>query len=112
MMDQNLLSLLLAQVGVGGVGGFALGIVLRRITSLIVGVLSFVLVAILVLLGGLQRLGLHLISPENTQKFLVGVVEAGLRGLMSVSATTLPFGGSFSLGLCTGLLIGKPQSWA
>lgn len=111
LIDQTIVSFLIAQVGVGGAGGFALGIVLRRITSLIVGVISFLFVMILVLLGGLTKLGLHIVSPESTGRFVVGVIESALRGLLSASATALPFGGSFSLGLCLGLLIGKPQSW-
>jgi uncharacterized membrane protein (Fun14 family) len=111
LIDHTLVSLLIAQIGVGGAGGFALGIVLRRITSLIIGVISFLFVMILVILGGLTRLGLQIISPESTEKFVVGVMETTLRGLLSASATVLPFGGSFSLGLCLGLLIGKPQSW-
>jgi uncharacterized membrane protein (Fun14 family) len=102
----------MAQVGVGGIGGFTLGIVLRRIASMIIGAISFILVMILVLLGGLTKLGIQIISPETTEKFVTGLVETVLRGLLSASATTLPFGGSFSLGLCLGLLIGKPQSWA
>ena len=107
--DNPLLSLVIAQIGVGGVGGFALGVFLRRITSMIVGGISFLLAMILVLLGGLTKLGVRMVNPEST-KFVVSIVNAGIQGLLSASATALPFGSSFSLGLCLGLL-GKPQAW-
>jgi uncharacterized membrane protein (Fun14 family) len=110
-MDQTLISLLLAQFGVGGAGGFALGLVLRRITSLVVGAISFLFVAALVLLGGLTKIGIRVVSPETTEKFIAGVMQTAMHSLVSASATALPFGGSFSLGFCAGLLVGRPQSW-
>ena len=111
LMDQSLISLLLAQIGVGGVGGFALGLVLRRITSLVVGAISFLSVVVLVLLGGLTKIGIRVVSPETTERFIAGVMQTAMHSLVSASAAALPFGGSFSLGLCAGLLTGRPQSW-
>jgi hypothetical protein len=102
----------MAQAGVGGVGGFALGIVVRRIASLLIGAISFFFVTILAILGGLTKLGLPTASPQSTERFLAGIMETAFRGLLSASATALPFNGSFSLGLCLGLAMGKPQSWA
>ncbi len=109
--DNSLLSLIIAQIGVGGLGGFALGVVLRRITSMMVGAISFLFAMILLLLGGLTKLGVRIVNPESTEKLVVGVVNAGIHGLLSTSATALPFGSGFSFGLCVGLLMGKPQTW-
>ena len=111
LIDQSILSPLLAQVGVGGVGGFALGVFLRRITSIVIAVMSFLFVTVLVLLGGLRKLGLQLITPESTERFFMGAINATFDALLSACAKALPLGGSFSLGLCLGLLMGKPQSW-
>ena len=110
-IDQSLLGLLLAQVGIGGIGGFVFGVVMRRIASLIIGIMSFLFVLVLVFIGSLTKLGIRLESPQSTEKLLVGVLNNATHALLSANSIVLPFGGSFSLGLLVGLLVGKPQSW-
>ncbi len=111
ILDYSLFSILMAEAGVGGVGGFTLGLVVKRIASLLIGAISFVLVAILAILGGLTKLGLPVATPQGAEGLFVGMLETAFRGLLSASATALPFNSSFSLGLCLGLFLGKPQSW-
>jgi uncharacterized membrane protein (Fun14 family) len=99
-----IISPLVYQLGIGGVGGFILGFVIKKISKLIILLIGLFLIA-LVYLGAK---GVINISYDALWKALEGTLgfagqaASWLVGLVSI----LPFAGSFAVGFLLGLKLG------
>jgi uncharacterized membrane protein (Fun14 family) len=99
-----IISPLVYQLGIGGVGGFIIGFVIRKISKLIILLIGLFLIA-LVYLGAK---GIINISYDALWKALEGTLglagqaASWLVGLVSI----LPFAGSFAVGFLLGFKLG------
>lgn len=100
----SIISPLVYQLGIGGVGGFIVGFVIKKISKLIILLIGLFLIA-LVYLGAK---GVINISYDALWKALEGALgfagqaASWLVGLVSI----LPFAGSFAVGFLLGLKLG------
>jgi uncharacterized membrane protein (Fun14 family) len=100
----EIISPLVYQLGIGGVGGFIIGFVIKKISKLIILLICLFLIA-LVYLGAK---GIISISYDALWKALEGLfgfagqAASWLVGLVSI----LPFAGSFAVGFLLGFKLG------
>jgi uncharacterized membrane protein (Fun14 family) len=100
----EIVSPLVYQLGIGGVGGFIIGFVIKKISKLIIILIGLFLVALLYLsTQGVISLnyGLLLGALQNAFSF-AGQAASWIAGLVSI----LPFTGSFVVGFLLGLKLG------
>lgn len=97
---------LAAQVGLGGVAGFAVGYAVRTAVMLVVKIAAFFFGLLMLFLGYLSSLGLVDVNYSGLQRGLTQGASALIRSFADLVAfipVALPLGGSFIAGLYIGL---------
>jgi len=100
----EILSPVVYQLGIGGVGGFIVGFVVKKISKLITILIGLFLIALIYLgVKGIISIEYNALwkALEDTFSF-AGKAASWLTGLISI----LPFAGSFIVGLLLGFKLG------
>ncbi|HLC01236.1 MAG TPA: FUN14 domain-containing protein [Candidatus Bathyarchaeia archaeon] len=100
----EILTPLVYQIGLGGIGGFIAGLILKKLTKLFIIVVG-IIVAILLYLGISDVININygdLWTAIGNAIGVVGGAASWLVGLISI----LPFVGSFAAGFVLGFMIG------
>ncbi|OGD46100.1 hypothetical protein A3K69_05035 [Candidatus Bathyarchaeota archaeon RBG_16_57_9] len=100
----SLLTPLVAQLGVGGIGGLCVGYAIKKVAKIVA-----VIVGLFFL--GLQYLayqGIINIDYVGLENWAGGVVSGmgALEGVLTIMIANLPFAASFTVGLVMGLKMG------
>lgn len=95
---------LVAQVGIGGVGGLIVGYALKKLAKIVVVIIGLFVVA-------LFYLSYQGIININFDKFLAAIgsllgLASGAANLLTVIIAALPFAGSFIVGFLLGFKLG------
>jgi len=101
MSASDLLTPIIGEVGIGGVGGFVVGYALKKLAKLVVLILGmgFVLLEYLAYLG---IISINFTALQNWAEGLIAPAGA-LGGFLVQFLANLPFGASFGLGFYVGL---------
>jgi uncharacterized membrane protein (Fun14 family) len=97
----DLLTPIIGEVGIGGIGGFVVGYALKKLAKLVVLILGmgFVLLEYLAYLG---IISINFTALQNWAEGLIAPAGA-LGGFLVQFLANLPFGASFGLGFYVGL---------
>lgn len=100
MSANDLLTPLVGQIGIGGVGGFLVGYALKKFAKLVAIFLGLGFV----ILQYLAYVGVISINYGALKDWAMGVMgqASGLGGVVFNILANLPFGASFALGLYVG----------
>jgi len=100
----EIVSPLIYQLGIGGIGGFIVGFVIKKISKLIIFLIGLGLIALLYLStqGVISINYVSLFEALKGAFGFAGQAASWLAGLVSI----LPFAGSFVVGFLLGLKLG------
>jgi uncharacterized membrane protein (Fun14 family) len=100
----EIISPLVYQLGIGGVGGFIIGFVIKKISKLIIILIGLFLIALLYLsTKGVISINYGSLFEALQGAFsFAGQAASWLAGLVSI----LPFAGSFAVGFLLGFKLG------
>ncbi|HVP93350.1 MAG TPA: FUN14 domain-containing protein [Acidobacteriota bacterium] len=100
----EIISPLVYQLGIGGVGGFIIGFVIKKLSKLIILLIGLFLIALIYLgVKGIINVSYDALWKGLEALFgLAGQASSWLIGLVSI----LPFAGSFAVGFLLGLKLG------
>jgi uncharacterized membrane protein (Fun14 family) len=100
----EVISPLVFQLGVGGIGGFVVGYALKKLSKLILVLIGLFLLA-LIYLGTQGILNINYGALWNALSSLVGSAGSAFNWLVGI-ISLLPFAGSFVVGFLLGLKLG------
>jgi len=100
-VSTDILTPIIWEVGIGGIGGFVVGYALKKLAKLVVLILGLGFI----LLEYLAYLGIISINFAALQEWASGLVApaGALSGFLIQFLANLPFGASFALGFYAGL---------
>jgi uncharacterized membrane protein (Fun14 family) len=100
----EVISPIVFQLGVGGIGGFVVGYALKKLSKLIIVLIGLFVLA-LIYLGTQGILNINYGALWNALSSLVGSASSTFNWLVGV-ISLLPFAGSFIVGFLLGLKLG------
>jgi uncharacterized membrane protein (Fun14 family) len=100
----EIVSPIIYQIGIGGIGGFIIGFLLKKLSKLIIILIGLFLVALIYLsIQGMISISYNSFLDMLKGAFgFLGEAASWLAGLVSI----LPFAGSFVVGFLLGLKLG------
>jgi uncharacterized membrane protein (Fun14 family) len=100
----ELISPLVFQLGVGGVGGFVVGFAIKKLSKLVLVLIGLFLLA-LIYLGARGIININYDALWSGLSSLLGLAGSAFSWLVSV-ISLFPFAGSFLFGFLLGLKLG------
>jgi len=104
MASTDFVSPLVAEIGIGGIGGFIVGYALKKIAKILVVLLGLGFL----ILQYLAYQGIININYSALTDWAEGLVgqASGLQGVLVVLIAHIPFGATFAVGFALGLKMG------
>jgi uncharacterized membrane protein (Fun14 family) len=104
MSATDLLTPIIGEVGIGGVGGFVVGYALKKLAKLLVILLALGFIV----LEYLAYIGVISIDYTALYNWALGLTgqASGLWGIVTTLVAHIPFGASFAAGFFVGLKMG------
>ena len=101
MSESNILEPMVAQIGIGGLGGLCVGYAVKRLAK-IVAIITGLFFLGLQYLAYIGEINIKYVGLENWANGLVSGTGA-LEGVLTAMIANLPFASSFTVGLAMGL---------